>query len=92
MREVFEERGEPDPLLDEALAKLYLESYDLTRAEDALKRWMNDAPDAAKPYLWQAQIDSRRGQRENVLIDYRQALKRDARSQAPRSSSPGRRG
>ena len=32
-------------------------------AEDALKRWMNDAPDAAKPYLWQAQIDSRRGQR-----------------------------
>ena len=34
LREAFEERGEPDPLLDEALAKLYLESYDLTRAED----------------------------------------------------------
>jgi tetratricopeptide (TPR) repeat protein len=79
LREAFEQ-GEPDPLLDEALAKLYLETYDLTRAETALKRWMNDAPDAAKPYLWQAQIDSRRGQRENVLSDYRQALKRDARS------------
>ena len=59
------------------LAKIYLETYDLSRAEVALKHWMRDAPDDAKPYLWRAEIDSRTGKARNVENDYREALRRD---------------
>ena len=45
----------PDRQVDEALAKAYLETYDLTRALEVLDRWTRDFPDDPKPYLWRAQ-------------------------------------
>jgi predicted Zn-dependent protease len=77
LREAFNRRTEADPLLDEVLAQIYLETYDLIRAEAALARWMVEAPGHARPHLWRAEIDSRRGNPELVIEDYRQALKRD---------------
>jgi predicted Zn-dependent protease len=76
LRDAFN-RGEADPLLDEVLARFYLENYDLSRAELVLKRWVRDSPKDPKPYLWLAEVDLRRGKAESVLDDYQQALLRD---------------
>jgi tetratricopeptide (TPR) repeat protein len=77
LRQAFNEDPTPDPLLDEALARVYLETYDLQRAGVALKRWMRDAPRDAKPYLWRVEIDTRLGDARAVEADYRAALARD---------------
>ena len=76
-RAFLEARG-PDPQLDEALAKIYLEKYDFARASTVLDRWKVEAPNDPKPYLWRAEIDSRRPNGTGDLIaDYREALRRD---------------
>ena len=73
----FQRAREPDPLLDEALAKVYLESYDFPRAQAVIERWRQDAPDDPKPYLWRAEIDSRQsGGAAGLINDYREALQR----------------
>jgi len=77
LRDSFNTSAEPDPLRDEVLAKIYLETYDLPRAEVALKHWMRDAQADAKPYLWRAEVDSRTDKASNVENDYREALRRD---------------
>lgn len=77
----FVRSSRPDPLLDEALARVYLEKYDLKRASTVIERWMIDAPGDAKPYLWRTEIDSRIPDNVGALInDYKEALKRDPRS------------
>jgi Tfp pilus assembly protein PilF len=74
----FEEASEPDPQLDEALAKLYLEQFDMIRAAAVIERWKVDAPSDPKPHLWKAEIDSRIADNMNALIgDFSEALKRD---------------
>lgn len=77
--------GESDPLLDEALAKIYLETYDLHRAGLVLSRWKLDAPDDPKPHLWRAELDVRANDPAAALADYREALKRDPNSPRARS-------
>jgi tetratricopeptide (TPR) repeat protein len=68
----------PDRQIDEALAKAYLETYDLKRARDVLNRWARDFPADPKPYLWMAEVDSRSdGGQAAIEVDYRQALVRD---------------
>jgi predicted Zn-dependent protease len=69
---------EPDPQLDHALARLYLERFDLPRAMTVLERWFADAPDDAIPYLWRTEIENRLTHHMPLVIDdYREALKRD---------------
>jgi tetratricopeptide (TPR) repeat protein len=80
IRDEFNADQEPDPLLDEVLARVYLEGYDLPRAGVALARWMRDAPNDPKPYLWRAEIDTRRQDATATASDYREVLKRDPRS------------
>lgn len=76
-REFLAAKG-PDPLLDEALAKFYLENYDFLRALTVIGRWTADAPHDPKPYLWRTEINARRGDQTDLLIaDYREALRRD---------------
>ena len=77
LRQDFNEHRASDPLLAEALARIYLETYDFRRASIALKRWMLDAPRDAKPYLWRVEIDRRTGDVAAVEADYRAALARD---------------
>jgi tetratricopeptide (TPR) repeat protein len=80
LRQAFNENAGADPLVDEALARVYLETYDFHRAGIALKRWMDAAPHDPKPYLWRAEIDTRTSDTGAALADYREALKRDPRS------------
>lgn len=70
---------EPDPMIDEALARVYLRTYRLGEAREVIRRWMEQAPDDARPYLWLTEIDRR------IEVDnpdswerhYREALRRD---------------
>ena len=77
LRAAFNEGGAPDPLLDEALSKIYLETYDLPRARAALSRWALDAPNDPRPHLWLAEADARMGDSSAPLNDYLEALRRD---------------
>jgi tetratricopeptide (TPR) repeat protein len=68
----------PDRQVDEALAKVYLETFNLARASVVLDRWARDFPDDPKPPLWLAEVHSRSGAgAKSVMEDYREALRRD---------------
>jgi tetratricopeptide (TPR) repeat protein len=78
LRRAFGEAREPDRQVDEALARVYLETYDLKRAADILDRWAADFPQDAKPHLWRAEIHGRdAAEADRLLDDYREALRRD---------------
>jgi tetratricopeptide (TPR) repeat protein len=78
LRQAFEAARGPDPQLDELLARIYLQTFDLVRAGAVLDRWAREAPHDPKPHLWRAEVDSRiEGAPDAVLNDYREALKRD---------------
>jgi tetratricopeptide (TPR) repeat protein len=67
----------PDPMVDEALARLYLERYDFPHAGAVLVRWAKDAPDDSRPPWWRAELNRRREAEPDVIIaDYREVLKR----------------
>jgi len=80
LRQEMNRKGLPDPLLDEALARIYVGSYDLARSTIVLEKWKQDAPNDPKPYLMSAEVDTRNGNSTKALIDYREALKRDPKS------------
>ena len=80
LRHEMNRKGLPDPLLDEALARIYVGSYDLARGTIVLEKWKQDAPNDPKPYLMSAEVDARTGNSAKALIDYREALKRDPNS------------
>jgi tetratricopeptide (TPR) repeat protein len=88
LRRAFNEDRETDPLLDEILARLYLETYELSRAELVLARWARQAPQDPRPYLWRAEIHVRKNSSDpgDIIRDYRQALKRDPGLIVPRRS------
>jgi predicted Zn-dependent protease len=72
-------KGAPDPEVEEALARVYLETYRLNQAEAMIRRWASHAPDDARPYLWLTEID-RRTSVDAVapqLGNYYSALERD---------------
>ena len=75
----------PDPELDEALARSYLETYQLAAAARVISRWMQDRPGDPKAFLWKAELDSRTGEENSVLIDdYEKVLQLDPRSDKAR--------
>jgi tetratricopeptide (TPR) repeat protein len=67
----------PDPEVDEALARIFLQSYRLDAASRALDLWIRDAPNDPTPYVWYAEIDQRLNAAPAVRIDHlRKALAR----------------
>jgi tetratricopeptide (TPR) repeat protein len=71
-----EMRG-PDPELEEALARVFLQTYKLNLAARVLERWTRDAPGDPRPYLWYTEVDRRTQADPAVTIGhYREALKR----------------
>ncbi len=75
---VRERSKEPDPEVDEALARIFLSSYRMRLASIVLDRWTQDAPDDPKPYLWMTEIDRRTNAGPAAAAShYREALKRD---------------
>jgi tetratricopeptide (TPR) repeat protein len=78
LRKFFDNNPRTDRQVNEALAKAYLETYDLTSAANVLDRWARDFPEDPKPYLWRADIHSRTGGDVGAIEnDYREALRRD---------------
>jgi Flp pilus assembly protein TadD len=68
----------PDSEADEALARSALETFRFGAASEAIERWRRDAPHAAKPYLWRADLERRTDSETAVVIrDYEEALRRD---------------
>ena len=72
---------EPDPEADQALARVFMETYRLDLAGKVIERWARDAPRDGTPYLWLTEID-RRLSGDMVEVQerhYRAALGRDPR-------------
>lgn len=69
----------PDPPVDEAITRVYLETYRLDHAKKALELWIRHAPRDPRPYLWWTEVD-RRIEIDNPAAmerHYRQALALD---------------
>jgi tetratricopeptide (TPR) repeat protein len=78
LREAFDNGRGPDAEVAEALALIYLGSFRLSEASAVLERWMREAPNDARPYLLQTEVDLRTDARADVVIaHYRAALARD---------------
>ena len=78
LKQAFEQTTTPAPELDQALSRLYLASYQFASATKTLQRWMKDAPDDPRPYLWLNKIDERTSTDVAPIVkNYREALKRD---------------
>jgi tetratricopeptide (TPR) repeat protein len=67
-----------DPEVAESLVGIYMGSFRLNDATSVLERWAKAAPQDARPYILQAEIDLRTEASTEVLIErYQQALARD---------------
>ncbi len=65
----------PDPELDEALARVFLQTYKMDLASQVLAKWRVDAPDDPRPYLWQTEVDRRTGAEPSLIEQhFREAL------------------
>src|SRR5690606_31141965 len=61
--------------LDEALARSYLETYQLRAAEAVIDRWLRISSGDPRPYLWRAEVGKRTAaDPETLARDYRAAL------------------
>lgn len=78
LTKAFAASSAPDPMLDEALARVCIETYDFAHAGAVLARWAADAPNDPRPPLWHARVHLRRNAEPEVVVDdYREALRRD---------------
>ncbi len=78
LRGALAESDAPQPEVAAALARIYLSTFQLEKAAGPIARWMRDAPEDPRPYLWRNEIDRRRDTDASVLIgNYREALARD---------------
>jgi tetratricopeptide (TPR) repeat protein len=69
--------GTPDLMVDEVLARVYLERYDFPHASAVLSQWAKDAPDDPRPPWWRAALNRRRDAEPDVIIaDYLEMLRR----------------
>ena len=72
---------EPDPLVEEALARVYMESYDFANAVEVLDRWTKDAPTDARPPLWRAQVARRTSSKpKEIIAFFRESARRDPKN------------
>ena len=56
LRRLLLSASKPDPEADEALAKCYLETFQLGQAESVISKWVHDAPGDVKPLLWKLEL------------------------------------
>jgi tetratricopeptide (TPR) repeat protein len=62
LRRVFQAHAggtSPDPELDEALTRCYLETFQLHAAREVINRWILDAPADARAFYWKADVQRR---------------------------------
>jgi tetratricopeptide (TPR) repeat protein len=78
LRRSLDRSQDADPEVAEALARLYLGTFQLGEAAAVLDRWIREKPDDARPYLMQTEIDTRNSASPPVIIErFRAALARD---------------
>jgi tetratricopeptide (TPR) repeat protein len=82
LRPLFQARAgdhSVDPDLDEALAKCYIENFQLRAAEDVVNRWIIDAPTSAKANYWKADLKRRKSGVElpALIRDFEHVLELD---------------
>jgi predicted Zn-dependent protease len=78
LAQAYQQELEPRVDVAQELARVYLSTYRLDRAEAPIERWRRLAPDDARPYLWRNEIESRSNPDPDVLVqNYRAALERD---------------
>jgi tetratricopeptide (TPR) repeat protein len=78
LEHAFSDRLEPKDMIAKELARIYLSSYRLDQAAEAIARWRELAPDDPQPYMWSNEIASRSEASPAILIqNYRAALARD---------------
>jgi tetratricopeptide (TPR) repeat protein len=75
-------RGESaggDAEVDEALARCYIETFQLRAAEEVVKRWIADAPNDARAYYWRADLARRKSDttQDALIADYEQVVQLD---------------
>jgi predicted Zn-dependent protease len=81
----FAEAAEPDLMVDEALARVYLDLYDFSHARAVLSKWAKDDPTDLRPPLWRAELNRRAdAEPDAILADFREVLKRDPKHDAAR--------
>jgi tetratricopeptide (TPR) repeat protein len=71
--------GSRDAEVDEALARSYIETFQLRAAEEVIKRWMQDAPSDAKAYFWKSEVEQHKAHADAELMvaNYEHALQLD---------------
>jgi tetratricopeptide (TPR) repeat protein len=83
LRRLFYARAKASPAdraLDEALAKCYIENFQLRAAEEVVKRWVLDAPDDPKARYWLADLTRRTTEFDlrSLISDYERVLELDS--------------
>ncbi len=66
--------SKPDPEADEALAKCYLETFQLAQAESVIEKWIHDAPGDVKPHFRKLELGRKVKAEAPVLIDVIQRI------------------
>jgi tetratricopeptide (TPR) repeat protein len=78
LRGVLDRSDDSEPDAAEALARVYLETFQFPAARPVLDRWIRDAPRDPRPFLYRVEIARLEAEEPAVLIqDYRSALQRD---------------
>jgi tetratricopeptide (TPR) repeat protein len=78
LRRAFDRKQEPLIEVAQELARLYLSTYRLSQAAEAIERWRTLDPENPRPYLWSNEIGSRSDGETSILIrNYLAALERD---------------
>jgi Flp pilus assembly protein TadD len=78
LEQAFLDQSEPLEMVAKEIARIFLSSYRLERAAQAIERWRVLAPADPQPYLWTNEILARSDVEHAVLIqNYRAALERD---------------
>ncbi len=85
LRPALELNSEPRAEIAEAMTRIFLSSYRLKEADLAIERWINAAPDDARPYVYRDQILQRlESDPAEMIRNLRIALELDPTLDKPR--------
>jgi tetratricopeptide (TPR) repeat protein len=76
LRRLTQPSSIPDPEVDEALAKCFLETFQLIAADQVLDRWIRDAPDDARARYWKGEVGRKTSEDLPIVIQYFEAAVR----------------
>lgn len=76
--QAFQRDSGPVAEIADSLVRYYMRTVRLGEADAVITRWMEVAPQDARPYVWRADVYKRGGREHELIIrDLREALRRD---------------